>query len=215
MGYFLAGFDVIGIDINPQPEYPFKFIQADIMRAKIPWHKVQAVHASPPCQVHSVTASMNRMRPSKHKDLIEPTRTMLEATGLPTIIENVPGAPLLDPVMLCGSMFNLHTKYYELKRHRLFESNVGLTQPQDRCGSKRAVSVFEMHGSYRRSAVSVIGHGGLYRRRGVSARGESTPPRGLCIQLMGMPWVTRFAGLAQAIPPAYTAYLGRWMREYI
>src|SRR3990172_140105 len=62
MGYFLAGFDVIGIDINPQPEYPFKFIQADIMRAKIPWHKVQAVHASPPCQVHSVTASMNRMQ---------------------------------------------------------------------------------------------------------------------------------------------------------
>lgn len=216
MGYFLAGFDVIGIDINPQPEYPFHFIQADIMRARIPWHKVKAVHASPPCQVHSITASINkRFGPTKHVDLVPQTRRMLDRSGLPYIIENVPGAPLIDPVTLCGSMFNLHTRDYELKRHRLFESNITLPQPACQCGSKRAVSVMGAHGTYRRSAVSVAGHGGLYRQKGVSSRGESMPPRGLCVQLMGMPWVTKFNGLAQAIPPAYTAFLGYWLRKQI
>lgn len=217
MGYFLAGFEIIGIDINPQPEYPFRFIQADVLTARIPWHKIDAVHASPPCQIHSVTASMSAGRSTRqHVNLIPETRRMLVRSGKPYIIENVPGAPLIDPVLLCGSMFNLHTHNYELKRHRLFESNMEFIQPDCQCGNKRAVSTKYAHGSYRKSAVSVLGHGGLYRKvgeYGKQGRRESTPPRGLCVQLMGMPWVTRYDALAQAIPPAYTAWLGYWLRK--
>src|SRR5262245_59659 len=111
MGYHRAGFDVVGVDIRPQPNYPFEFEQADaleLMSTWIPscqgWWDVapfDAIHASPPCQAHSDLKVMWNAR--KHEDLIAPTREYLQATGLPYVIENVEGAPLIDPVRICGS----------------------------------------------------------------------------------------------------------------
>ncbi len=128
-GYHDAGFDVVGVDIDPQPRYPFEFHRADVLevlRACDPYPEVlgwrfDAIHASPPCQAHSGT---QRIQQNDHPDLIGEMRELLERTGLPYVIENVPGAPLRDPVELCGEMFGLRTY-----RHRLFETNWPLTVP--------------------------------------------------------------------------------------
>lgn len=200
MGYFLAGFDVIGVDINPQPDYPFRFIQADVLTARIPWHKVQAVHASPPCQTHSVTKNNHRAgadgRRRTHLDCLPETREMLTASGLPYVIENVPQAPMINPIMLCGSMFNLETKNFELRRHRMFEGNWDLpTPPRHRCG--------------RKISMSLVGHTGAYYYKG----GCFHVTRQQGMQLMGMPWITANGRLTQSIPPAYTAYMGYYLKR--
>jgi DNA (cytosine-5)-methyltransferase 1 len=111
MGYHRAGFDVVGVDIRPQLRYPFEFVQADALT--FPPDGFDAIHASPPCQRFSTTASLHT---AKYPDLIEPTRRLLAATGLPYVIENVVGAPLVSPIRLCGSSFGLG-----VRRHRLFE----------------------------------------------------------------------------------------------
>ncbi|MDX2708037.1 SAM-dependent methyltransferase, partial [Streptomyces sp. PA03-6a] len=121
-GYRLAGFDVTGIDIHPQPRYPFNFVQGDAV-AFIREHGAEfdVIHASPPCQLYSLT---HRIQRRDHPDLIAPTRKALETTGRPWVIENVEDArgELRDPVTLCGAAFGLHTY-----RHRLFETGGGLT----------------------------------------------------------------------------------------
>lgn len=105
MGYHRAGFDVVGVDKDPQPHYPFEFIQADAIEfVREHGLKFDAVHASPPCQVHSKTAVTHNV---SHPDLIEPTRDALREVGRPYVIENVEGAPLIDPLVLCGSEFGL------------------------------------------------------------------------------------------------------------
>ena len=110
MGYHRAGYDVVGVDINPQPDYPFKFIQTDALEflKSCDTREFDAIHASPPCQDHcNLTAQWRAAgRDDDHIDMIEDTRQLLVKTGLPYIIENVPTAPLLWPtVMLCGEMF--------------------------------------------------------------------------------------------------------------
>lgn len=199
MGYFLAGFDVVGMDINPQPDYPFPFIQGDITRMRIPWHKYQAVASSPPCQRHSISQTIKGIEVAhKHPDLISYTRERLAATDLPYIIENVPQAPLIDPIMLCGSMFNLHTKRFELKRHRCFETNWGVGDiPLHRCGNKISLSVF--------------GNGGIYRYQGKDRHAGLR----LCNQLMGTHWMRNQKGVSQAIPPMFTALIGMRLRAYL
>jgi DNA (cytosine-5)-methyltransferase 1 len=125
MGYHRAGFDVTGVDICPQPHYPFTFIQADALDYLVAnWWRYDAIHASPPCQRYSVTAALPNVDTGKYPALIEVTRFWLATIDLPYIIENVPGAPLRDPIMLCGTMFNLR-----VFRHRAFESNKYLWQP--------------------------------------------------------------------------------------
>ena len=99
MGYHRAGFEVVGIDIAPQPNYPFEFVQADAM--EFPLDGFDAIHASPPCQAYTALAT------GKHPRLIEPMRERLASSGVPWVIENVVGAPLRQPVLLCGSMFGL------------------------------------------------------------------------------------------------------------
>ena len=115
MGYHRAGFDVVGVDINPQPRYPFEFHRADAMT--YPLDGFDAIHASPPCQ-HYANVTAWRGDPGNHPDLVAPTRTRLEAIGVPWVIENVPEAPVRRDFLLCGSQFGL-----KVRRHRAFETS--------------------------------------------------------------------------------------------
>ncbi|ESP98619.1 hypothetical protein B591_18594 [Streptomyces sp. GBA 94-10 4N24] len=124
-GYADAGFDVTGIDEAPQPRYPYTFVQGDAVEyIRAHGHEFDVIHASPPCQHDS---ECQRIQGRTHPDLINPTRTALETTGRPWVIENVPGAlaKLREPVLLCGPMLGVHTY-----RHRYFEPGGGLTLPQ-------------------------------------------------------------------------------------
>jgi DNA (cytosine-5)-methyltransferase 1 len=119
MGYHRAGFDVVGIDLRPQPRYPFEFHQADALEylATADLSLFDAIHASPPCQLYAKVTAW-RGTPSDHPDLLDPTRQALTAIGLPWVIENVPEAPLRHDLLLCGSQFGL-----AVKRHRAFETS--------------------------------------------------------------------------------------------
>lgn len=189
MGYHRAGFDVVGVDIKPQPHYPFEFYQADALDL-LEWGPslpgtFDVIHASPPCQAYSVAVTEKAGWP----DLLPQTRELLEATGLPWVIENVPGAPMRADYMLCGSMFDLPG----LRRHRLFETSwhgFALTPP---C-------------RHDFDHVSVVGHGPDHHSPFADLRGPGKW-RELKHQAMGIDWMTRDE-LSQAIPPAYTEYIG-------
>ena len=191
MGYHRAGFDVVGFDIKPQPRYPFKFVQCDALEVDL--SAFDAVHASPPCQGYSWAAK--RWTGVDRAYLIEPTRAMLKASGLPYVIENVPGAPLVNPARLCGEMFGLN-----VIRHRNFETNWMLMVP-DHKPHRRPVTRKARDGSERvvqRSAYcTVAGHGG----ESDSFRFEDWQAA------MGMDWTSRDE-LTEAIPPAYTQFIG-------
>src|SRR4051794_38162937 len=118
MGYHRAGFDVVGVDINPQPNYPFEFVRGDALElgpAMLASGAFAGASASPPCQRWAGSSHWHGI---DHPDLIAPTRAMLKASGLPYVIENVPGAPLVEPVTLCGTMFGLGADGFDLRRHR-------------------------------------------------------------------------------------------------
>jgi len=228
MGYHRAGFEVVGVDIKPQPHYPFEFIQADWEevlrylpglweRDNIPY----AVHASPPCQRYS-TMTKKWGRSENHPDLIAPVREELETLEVPFVIENVKGAPLNNPAMLCGSMFGLgaiketdcdyHGSYndtpsgfgagltnfretykYQLRRHRIFECSWGFIFPPASC-------------NHQGLALPVYGHaGGQSKRDGLKFPGTDAWREG-----MGIDWMTGNE-LAEAIPPAYTEYIGKYL----
>lgn len=206
-GYAQAGFDVVGVDIAPQPRYPFEFHQADAIEyVRDHGHEFDAIHASPPCQAYSIT---KHSHDKEHPDLLEPTREALIATGLPYIIENVVGAPLIDPVLLCGTMFNLSAIDVDgeplvLQRHRLFESNVWLMSAGGCSHDGRQVA--GVYGGGRHRNVS--------DRDSPSRRGGYTPLGSVRAELMDMPWATQH-GLTQAIPPAYTEFLGRQLMAHL
>ena len=212
VGYARAGFEVVGVDIDPQPHYPFEFIQADALAADIllaDGRHWDAIHASPPCQAYSVTRYTSSVQ---HPELVEPVRELLRATQLPYVIENVVGAPLIDPITLCGSMFNLQTaddrdgQPLYLRRHRLFESNVPLHAPRCLCRYFKAAGIkcggVYGGGSTDRNHAEQVGRGG-YTPNGPTRR-----------RLMGIEWGTLKA-LNQAIPPAYTEYIGRQLMEML
>lgn len=143
MGYYRAGFDVVGVDSKYQPRYPFKFIQADAMEyLAAHGHEYDAIHASPPCQEYS---RAKQLHPDiQYPDLVEPVRKLLVKTGKPYVIENVPGAPLETPMILKGSMFGL-----KVKRDRLFESNGLMLAPPPYQRAKKIYSVFGKGGGKR------------------------------------------------------------------
>ena len=184
MGYHRAGFDrIIGVDHVMQKNYPFEFVLADAMT--FPLEGFDLIHASPPCQEY--TPLRARQNGKHYPDLVSPTRDMLAASGVPWIIENVPGAPLHHWTSLCGGMFGLRTY-----RHRRFESSFLMMQaPHPR-------HVIKTSTKKRRAAldaglhISVTGDVGSY----------VGPP------CMGIDWMTGNE-LSQAIPPAYTEYIGR------
>ena len=192
MGYSRAGFEVVGVDIKPQPRYPFEFAQGDVFQEGVALFAedyFDAIHASPPCQVNSTISkwrAMGRTGPApEHVDLLTPTRELLKQTGLPWVIENVPGAPMRRDLILCGSQFGL-----KVRRHRWFEfsdpSSVPLVSP---CW-------------HAEEAVGVYGHGG-----------ERYQKLGVWQEAMGIDWMNR-AELAQAIPPAYTELIGHQLQTH-
>jgi hypothetical protein len=115
VGYARAGFEVVGVDIEPQPNYPFEFHQADALEfCREHGHEFDAIHASPPCQAYT---PLRAVHGKDYPDMLAATREALEATGLPWVIENVPGAPINSGIFLCGTMFDLR-----VYRHRWFET---------------------------------------------------------------------------------------------
>lgn len=199
MGYYRAGFDVVGVDIAPQPRYPFPFIQADVMvldQRFLRWF--DAIHASPPCQGY--TELRHAPGTVGAPKLIAQVRDMLDETGLPYIIENVEDAKwaMRDPVTLCGSMFGLGADGYQLRRHRLFESNVPISAPSPCEHRDPVIGVYGGHVRCRSAK-----HGGRLTKDFI---GKDKPA--LAKEAMGMDWAT-MAQMSEAIPPAYTEWLGR------
>jgi DNA (cytosine-5)-methyltransferase 1 len=220
MGYHRAGFDVVGVDIRPQPRYPFEFLQADALEVASDeffrgWLSFDAIHASPPCQAYSAGGQIwaSRLGPQleRHPDLIGPTRVLLEQTGLPYVIENVERAYawLRDPATICGLALGLG-----VKRHRLFETSYPVMVPP-------------CPGGHPGDWISVFGGGALSRTpRGGQARvdgkhngrgandGRVHIPHAQAAVAMGIDWMTRDE-LSEAIPPAMTELIGHQLMQHV
>jgi DNA (cytosine-5)-methyltransferase 1 len=192
MGYSRAGFDVVGVDISPQPSYPFEFHQADAMT--YPLDGFDGIHASPPCQDHM--RSPGPSRKDRHTGwMLAATRCRLEAQSAPWVIENVPGAAMRADLKLCGCMFALPL----LKRERWFETSwraFDLRQPCLHVGG----------------SISVTGTGPGCR--GEKQRLGRSPGIADWRRAMGIDWMNR-SELAQAIPPAYTEYIGGQLMAHL
>lgn len=204
-GYVDAGFEVVGVDINPQPNYPFPFYQADALHildclvegdGPIWLHRqpFAAIHTSPPCQRFTAYRRRGEGVGDSYPDLIAATRERLEQTGRPYVIENVPGAPLIDPVQLCGSSFGL-----DVRRHRLFESNLPLFASE--CAHDQQTPRFPpaTNRTNQRRTVEV----GVWRIPLSTQRAA-----------MGIDWMT-LRELSEAIPPAYTRHIGEQLLDQI
>lgn len=219
MGYYRAGFnEIVGIDINPQPRYPFEFHQADALEYLAEHgHEFDAIHASPPCQKFSAMRK-GRWKDRYHADLVEPTREILIRISKPYVIENVVGAPLIEPVMLCGTMFGLQTKHgSQLRRHRLFETSYKIDALLPPCNHIVGASVIVVYGGgqhpQRRkipATIGVYGHAGGSSKRDCLDFFTTNDRR----DAMGIDWMTG-KELSQAIPPAYTEWIGKQIIDWI
>jgi DNA (cytosine-5)-methyltransferase 1 len=205
VGYARAGFEVVGIDIAEQPNYPFEVWQTDALEVleagKVAWRLIEdfdAIHASPPCQ--AFTAYKRRPNHVKESpDLIAPTRELLEATGLPWIMENVAGAPLRDPLMLCGSMFD---PPLDVRRHRYFESNVPLHPPAWGCRHRVWGPRFPSATNRRKNSRLTV------------QVGSWNTPLEVQKRAMGIDWMT-LEELSEAIPPAYCEHIGGYLMAHL
>lgn len=194
MGYKRAGFDVVGVDCAPQPNYPFEFHQRDALEFLVVNHRdFDAIHASPPCQGYSALGKGTNGNSHKHPQLLDETRQLLTQTGLPWVIENVPQAPINNRITLCGEMFGLG-----VIRHRWFESNFLIMQPEHI--PHRGLVRGWRHGKMQDGPyLAVYGRGGY--------KGTLDEWR----EAMGIDWMTRVSEFNNAIPPAYTEYIGQWL----
>jgi len=202
-GYFRAGFEVVGVDLFPQPHYPFEFRQADALEfIEQHGHEYDAIHASPPCQAHStMTNGLWKDRLDGHPRLIEPTRELFRKLAIPYVIENVPGSPLINPFMLCGTMFKLGVNGSQLRRHRYFETN--WLEGCDLFCEHIETKKYE-NGRRIPSTIGVWGHAGGSSNRDNLVQ-FSTQDRK---DAMGIQWMNG-KELSEAIPPVYTEYIGR------
>lgn len=230
-GYARAGFDVYGVDLfrhrgddgqlkgYRRQRYPFPAIQGDALAVLARLVEGEALDfdngeslrvsdfavltASPPCQAYSISKNAHQ---SSHPELVVPTRDLIRATGLPYVIENVPGAPLINPLTLCGTEFGLRATDTDglevwLRRHRLFESNMFLMGAG---GCQHPKNLL---------CAGVYGNGSPSRDAAKARAGGYTPPsHQVRADLMGIDWMSR-NGLSQAIPPAYTEFVGRQILE--
>lgn len=239
-GYTDAGFDVYGIDLFEdftQSRYPGASYKGDAIHAlvlllagqQLPFtHRdgtvewlgladFDLIHASPPCQHASAgTRALRKEGAKEYPKLVEPTRYLLEQTGLPWVIENVKGAALLDPVVLCGSMFDLGALDEDglplrLERHRMFETNFPLDVPRP-CHHDPDVWAAGVYGGSRLAKRPKIGATPCPRQDREAARYDRKGgyvPRSLRVrqELLGIDWMTG-GGMAQSIPPAYAEWVG-------
>lgn len=197
MGYYRAGWDVTGVDIVPQPHYPFEFHQDDALAFDL--HGFDAVHTSPPCQFYS---DMSHCRPGlsdTYPDLVSRVRHMLRSWGGPYVIENVPGSPVAaasdlfgrEGVLLCGRMFGL-----KLYRHRLFETSWPVSAP---------------HHPRHDIPASKAGH---WKPGTIISVSGNCAPIAVAREAMGIDWMNRDE-LAEAIPPAYTSFIGNSLADHL
>ena len=190
VGYHQAGFEVYGVDLKHGKRYPYTYLRADVLDVLTDEEYINqfdVIHASPPCQTHSITQHLRNAqgKTTSKLDLIPETRAALIASGKPYIIENVPGSPLINPIQLCGSSFGL-----KVRRHRLFESNLPLVGSV--CNHKLQGRPIGVYGSLN----DEIPKGGKTASTIDEARAA-----------MDMPWAI-WTELVEDIPPAYTKYLG-------
>lgn len=209
MGYHRAGFDVVGVDINPQPHYPFGFVQGDALDVlgsiatgtpPLGWcDGFDAIHASPPCQGYTGWQNITAARggSNNHPRLIEPTRLFLEEVGLPYVIENVPNAPLRSTVVLCGTSFGLG-----VQRHRKFESSVLLMGPPSCSHTGSEVGVYG----------KLDGRRLFTRANGTELRNPSSLEQARAA--MGIGWM-EWDELREAIPPAFTEWIGAQLLRHV
>lgn len=193
MGYHQTGFAVVGVDIAPQPHYPFVFHQADAL-AYLAEHgqEYDLIHASPPCQAYTRLRGLVEARggEKEYPDLVHATRAALQAVGVPYVIENVEGAPLQSPLMLCGTMFNLR-----VFRHRYFETSIFmLAPPHGKHPAGSTTMAYRGHSAFANGAT----HIGVYGNAFSAVDGRLA---------MDIDWMSK-KELSQAIPPAYTRWLG-------
>lgn len=201
-GYAEAGFDVLGVDIDPQPNFPFGFLQGDALNLDVEFLAgFDAIHASPPCQSYSDLAKRNG-NGDEWPRLVEPVREMLEKTGKPYVIENVEGAPLINATVLCGTMFP------ELRviRHRLFEANFPLTAP-DHIPHKEHPLV-HTHDK-RKNHFGKTDEWKDY----VQVTGGGNCTIAAAYDAMGIDWMTK-KEINESIPPAYKRYVGRQLMRH-
>lgn len=206
MGYSRAGFEVVGVDIEPQPHYPFRFIQADALIPSTPgWiaGEFDAIHASPPCQAHTTMSNRHRGVGGIADDrlnLIPPTLDLLRAAGLPWIVENVPGAKKFMPgaVTLHGGMFGLG-----VQRPRLFIASFPLTAPPY---APKVVDPIGVYGKAADGRRLFTRSDGSIQRAAVSVDEARAA--------MGMPWGD-WHGVKEAIPPAYCEFIGTQLMSHI
>lgn len=214
VGYHRAGFDeIVGIDIHPQPRYPFEFIQADAMT--FPLESFDAIHASPPCQGYSIMRNLPWLRDKEYPMLIEPIEQRLRESGSHWVIENVMGAKL-PANWLCGGMFGL-----PFFRHRYFHSSFYWLQP-GHPEHARSIRRGRHLGGRAREIVAHVSPSG--RPQGMNSWFKANGARrvgaavghaagiGLAREAMGVHWMRR-EEVTQAIPPAYTEWIGRRLLE--
>jgi len=200
VGYARAGFEVVGVDNKRQPNYPLSFIQADALKLVPDFIATfDAIHASPPCQSYSDLAKRNG-NAHEWPRLIEPVREMLIASGLPYVIENVDGAPLIEPVILCGTMF----KGLRVLRHRLFEANFPIKAPPH--GKHPKVHTFDKRKSHYGKTNDMIDF--------VQVTGGGNCSIAAARDAMGIDWMTKNE-LNEAIPPAYTQLIGKQLLAHL
>ena len=192
VGYDRAGFDVTGVDIEDHPDYPFPFMREDAR--DVLWALIKGeigpfdvVHASPPCQAFTAYRRRGDGVGNNYPDLIYTVRTLLNRWGGTYVIENVPGAPLVNPVQFCGSSFGL-----DVRRHRLFESNAPLMAPPCIHGTQRPRFAQATNRANLRKTVEV----GVWRI-----------PLAVQQRAMGIDWMT-LEDLTEAVPPAFTEHIG-------
>lgn len=203
-GYADVGFEVVGVDIDDQPNYPkdLEFMQADALKLladpRIRF-EFDAIHASPPCQRHS---TLKTVLTAPYEDLLAQTRELLIATGLPYVIENVPGArrQMVKPVQICGTALGCYDHETELRRHRLFESNWwAVGTPCRHSRFLRPVGVYGHLTHADRPNRPVDGPTGPHGWKAGKQRART---------LMGIDWEVTDHDVGEAIPPAYTRWIG-------
>lgn len=183
--------EIIGVDIKPQPHYPFRFIRADVLALTFSFSMFDFIWASPPCQRYTQMLNHGRTNRNNHPDLIEPSRERLKDSRVPYVIENVANAPLYNPIMLCGEMFGLR-----VLRHRFFECSFEVRQP--------AHPRHNPHGAIRFSKDITDKY---YWR----VYGHEVGTRAQWSKAMGIDWMSK-PELAQAIPPAYSKWIAeQWL----